>query len=116
MFSCFLFAFTTLISGGFKGATRGRAKGDEAPPLAKSKLREKIKYRIVLIFFMSQWSEVAWFSSYDVVLWRHKDYVTKNTPSLWRHRNFPFLSPSLGKILVALLGGLSGSGVLTGMW
>jgi len=28
-----------------------RAKGAEAPPLAKSKLREQIKYRIVLIFF-----------------------------------------------------------------
>jgi len=36
-----------------KGATRGGAKGAEAPPLAKLKLRKKIKYRIVLIFFVS---------------------------------------------------------------
>jgi len=35
-----------------KGATR-EAKGAEAPPLAKSKLRYKIKYQIVLIFFVS---------------------------------------------------------------
>jgi len=33
-----------------KGATRGGAKGTEAPLLVKLKLREKIKYRIVLIF------------------------------------------------------------------
>jgi len=32
------------------GATREGAKRAEAPPLAKSKLRKKIKYRIVLIF------------------------------------------------------------------
>jgi len=42
------------------GATREGAKGDEGPPLAKLKLRNKIKYRIVLIFFVSViW--VAWF-------------------------------------------------------
>jgi len=47
---------------------------------------------------MSQWSKVAWFSSYDVVLWRHKDYTfAKNTPSIWHHRNFPFLAPPLAK-------------------
>jgi len=33
-----------------KGATRGGAKGAEAPFLAKIKLRIKIKYRIVLVF------------------------------------------------------------------
>jgi len=32
-----------------KGATRKGAKGAEAPSLAKSKLRKKIKYRIILI-------------------------------------------------------------------
>jgi len=37
--------------GNTKGATREGAKGAEAPPLAKSELRKKIKYRIVLIFF-----------------------------------------------------------------
>jgi len=37
-----------------KGATREGAKGAEAPPLAKSKLKKEIKYRIVLVFFMSQ--------------------------------------------------------------
>jgi len=31
-----------------------RAKGAEAPPLAKLKLRKKIKYRIVLFFFVSR--------------------------------------------------------------
>jgi len=35
-----------------KGATREGAKGAEAPPLAKSKLRKNVKYRIVLIFFV----------------------------------------------------------------
>jgi len=33
-----------------KGATREGAKGAEAPPLSKSKLRKRIKYRIVLTF------------------------------------------------------------------
>jgi len=33
-----------------KGTTRKGTKGAETPPLAKSKLRNKIKYRIVLIF------------------------------------------------------------------
>jgi len=37
-----------------KGATREGAKRAEAPPLAKSKLRRKIKYRIALIFFAFQ--------------------------------------------------------------
>jgi len=32
-----------------KGETREGTKGAEAPPLSKSKLRKKIKYRIVLI-------------------------------------------------------------------
>jgi len=32
------------------GETKEGAKGAEAPPLAKSKLRNKIKYRMVLIF------------------------------------------------------------------
>jgi len=36
-----------------KGATRGETKRAEAPPLAKSKLK-KDKYRVVLIFFVSQ--------------------------------------------------------------
>jgi len=36
-------------------------------------------------------------------LWRHKDYVTENTSSKWSHKNFPILSPSLSKILVAPL-------------
>jgi len=34
----------------FKDATRGGAKGAEAPPLAKSNVTKKTKYRIVLIF------------------------------------------------------------------
>jgi len=38
---------------------------------------------------------------YDV-LWRHKDYVTANTSSKWRHL-FSLSSPALSKILVALL-------------
>jgi len=33
-----------------KGASKGGAKRAEVPLLAKSKLRKKIKYRIVLIF------------------------------------------------------------------
>jgi len=37
-----------------KGATREGAKGAEALPLAKSKLRYKVKCRIVLNFFVSQ--------------------------------------------------------------
>jgi len=37
-----------------KGTTREGAKEAEAPPLAKSKLRKKIKYRIILVFFVSQ--------------------------------------------------------------
>jgi len=37
-----------------KGATREEVKGAEAPPLAKSELRKKTKYRIVLIFFELQ--------------------------------------------------------------
>jgi len=36
-------------------------------------------------------------------LWRNEDYVTENTSSKWRNKNFPFSSPSLSKILVALL-------------
>jgi len=36
-----------------KGATRGGAKGAGASPLAKSNLRKKKKYRIVLIFCVS---------------------------------------------------------------
>jgi len=39
--------------------------------------------------------------AYDVR--RHKDFVTENTPSKWRHNFCLFLSPSLIKILVALL-------------
>jgi len=35
-------------------AKPGGAKGVEAPPLGKSKLRKKLKYRRVLICFMSQ--------------------------------------------------------------
>jgi len=42
-----------------KGATREGAKGAEAPPLAKSKLRNKIKNLVVSIFFVFQCSEVA---------------------------------------------------------
>jgi len=37
-----------------KGATREETRGAEAPPLAKTKLRNKIKFRIALIFFVSQ--------------------------------------------------------------
>jgi len=40
---------------------------------------------------------------FRLILWRHKDYVTENTSSKWCHKNFPFSSPSLCKILVALL-------------
>jgi len=36
-----------------KGATRKGAKGTKAPPLAKLKLRNKIKCRVVLNFFVS---------------------------------------------------------------
>jgi len=103
----------------YKGAIRIGAKGAEAPLLAKSKFK-KDKISDSLIFFVSQWSEVAWFGqfmvlkidydavklrkvTYDVVLWRHKDYVTENTSSKWRHENFLLLSSSLSKILVALL-------------
>jgi len=32
-----------------------------------------------------------------------KIYVTENTSSKLRHKNFPFSNPSLSKILVALL-------------
>jgi len=39
------------------GNNQRGAKGDEAPPLAESKLRKEIEYRIVLIFFVSQWFE-----------------------------------------------------------
>jgi len=41
----------------YKGTTREGTKEAKAPPLAKSKLRKKIKYWIVLIFFLSQQSE-----------------------------------------------------------
>jgi len=34
---------------------------------------------------------------------RHKDHVAKNKSSKWCHKIFPFSSPSLIKILVALL-------------
>jgi len=36
-------------------------------------------------------------------LWCHKDYVTEKTSSKWRQNVFPFSSPFLSKILVALL-------------
>jgi len=36
-------------------------------------------------------------------LFRHEDYVIENTSSKWRHKKFAFSSPSLSKILVALL-------------
>jgi len=36
-------------------------------------------------------------------LWRKEDYVTESTISNWHHKNFPFSSPSLSKILVSLL-------------
>jgi len=42
-----------------KGAIRWGAKGAEAPSLAKSELRKKIKYRMVLTCFVPQWSEAA---------------------------------------------------------
>jgi len=32
-----------------------------------------------------------------------QSYRTENTSSKWRYKNFPFLSPSLSKILFALL-------------
>jgi len=35
-----------------KGATREGAKGAKVPSLAKSKIRKRIKYRVVLIFFV----------------------------------------------------------------
>jgi len=34
---------------------------------------------------------------------RHKEYVTENTSSKWRHNKFPFSSPTLSKILVGIL-------------
>jgi len=43
----------------FKGETM-RAKGAEAHPLTQSKLRKRTKYRIVVIFFVSQYSEVSY--------------------------------------------------------
>jgi len=50
-----------------KGATRKGANGAEAPLLAKSKLRKKIKYQIVLIFFVSRWSEIMCFGQFMVL-------------------------------------------------
>jgi len=46
-----LFLLTILVAGGIKGAPREGAKGAEAPSLDKLKLRKKIKYLIVLVFF-----------------------------------------------------------------
>jgi len=40
-------------------------------------------------------------SHMTVFWWHHKNYVTENTSSKWRHKKFPFLSPSLSKILAA---------------
>jgi len=37
------------------------------------------------------------------LLWRNEDYVFENTSSKWRRKNFPFSSPFLSKILIALL-------------
>jgi len=51
-----------------KGATRRGAKRAEAPPLAKSQLRKKIKYWVLLIFFMSRWSEVTRFGQF--IVWK----------------------------------------------
>jgi len=87
-----------------------------APPLAKSELRNKIKYRIVLIFFVSRLSDLKLRNlanlwpydydtvilqkvTYDVIFITSKDYDTENTS----HNFFPFSSLSLSKILVALL-------------
>jgi len=89
-----------------KGATREGAKVAKAPPLAKSKLRNKIKYRVFLIFFVSQSSEIAWFGQFMVLKvyymsssrLRHRKYIIKVT-SIFSH----FWSHSLSKILVALL-------------
>jgi len=41
-----------VLNSRIKGATREGAKRAEAPPLTKSKLRKKIKYRIIVIFFV----------------------------------------------------------------
>jgi len=65
-----------------------------------------------LIFFESQWSEVAWFGHFmvlkidydsvklqkvtpNVILWRHKYYITENTSSKLRHKKFHFQAPPL---------------------
>jgi len=89
-----------------KGVTRGGAKSPEDPPLATSKLRIRIKYPIDLIFFVFQWSEVAWFGQLMIlkidynILWHHKDYATENTSSKWPHKMLLFSSPSLSEVLV----------------
>jgi len=98
----------------FKGATRGGDKGPKVPSLAKSKLRNKIKHRIVLIFFVLQWSEVEWFGQfmilkidYDTVKLQ-KSHMTsfydviKIMPPKVRHQNdvtkiFHFQAPPLAK-------------------
>jgi len=41
--------------------------------------------------------------TYNVIFGRHKDYATENTSLNWGHKIFPFSSPTLSKILVALL-------------
>jgi len=53
-----------------QGRNQG-TKGVEAPPLAKSKLRKTVRYQLLLIFYVFQWSKVIWpFYGFK------KDYIT----------------------------------------
>jgi len=57
-----------------------RLKGGWRPsPLAKSKLRKKIKYWVLLIFFGSRWSEVAWCGQF--IFWK----IETSKRQIWRH-------------------------------
>jgi len=56
----------------------------EAPPLAKSKLRQKIKYRVVLIFFVPQSFEVARFGQFKILKIDY-DTVKTSKSNTWRH-------------------------------
>jgi len=80
-----------LVLSKYKGATREGAKWAEAHPLAKLRLRNKIKYRIVLIFFVSRWFEVAWFGQFMVLKIAYdteklQNHLKYRTSSKWRHK------------------------------
>jgi len=83
----------------YQGRNQGGGKGAEAPPLSKSKLRKKIKYRIVLIFLVSVICELRDLTNMVLKI----DYVTVklqshlNASSKWRHKIFHFQVPSLAK-------------------